>query len=178
MLLAISTVSFSHGLTSNVFRCTTSLEDVKIGTILGLVQGVLILLGLLLGGWIIGFAGSMGFSIGVATLIISGIRMIMESRKGDPDDSAFKLDDTIMIAVMALAASINGFIVSIGLPAFDIHVLAFAGASAVFAGLLAFLGVKLGKKYGKYSWGKYAKLGGAITILAIAVFHLVVYMID
>lgn len=178
MLLAISTVPFSHGLTSNVFKCTTSFEDVKIGSLLGLVQGIMILLGLLLGGWIIRFAGSMGFSIGVATLIISGIRMIMESRKGDPDDSAFKLDDTIMITVMALAASINGFIVSVGLPAFDIHVLDFAGASAVAAGLFGLFGVKLGKKYGKYIWGKYAKLGGAITILVIAVFHLVLYLID
>lgn len=168
IIVALCTVPFSYGQTSNIFYCTSKAEDLKISGTVALFQGVLVLLGLVLGQWIIGFAGSMGFALGVGTLAIAGIRMIMDARKGDPDDRAFKLNDTVMIMAMALAVSINAFIPAIGLPAFNIHMPLFSGLILVCTFCATFAGIKTGKKYANFKLGKVLRILGGTAILVVS----------
>ncbi len=169
IIVALCTVPFSSGLTSNLFRCTTPKEDFVISGSMALFHGVFILLGMILGRWIIDFAGSMGFAIGVGTMMLVGIKMIKEALKGDPDDRAFKLDDHMMIIAMSLAASMNGFILAIGLPAFVDNITIFSVMALLATFIITFGGIKLGKRYSKYKPAKYAVIVGGGAIIAVTV---------
>lgn len=170
IILALCTLSFSYGQTSNVFHCTTMKDDLIISATMALFQGVFVMLGMVLGRWIIGFAGSMGFALGVGTMALVGIRMIMDARKGEPDDRAFKLNDRVMIFAMSLAASINGFILALGLPAFIENIPLFSSMALIATFLITFAGIKSGKRSGNFKIGKYAVIiGGTVIITVTAV---------
>ncbi|MCK9168551.1 MAG: manganese efflux pump MntP family protein [Bacteroidales bacterium] len=176
ILLALCSVPFSLGQTSNLFRCTSPGEDLLISITMAVFQGIMVLLGMVIGRWIIGFSGSAGFALGTATLTLAGTRMVLDARKGEPDDRAIKPDDIGMIMIMGLAASINGFIVAIGLPAFEIPLLLFSLAAMLSAGLAGFLGIKLGKRAANYGMGKYARIAGGVALVVIAVLHIYFYI--
>jgi len=171
IIAALCTVPFSYGMTSNVFRCTSRKEDFQISGSMALFQGVLVLLGMALGRWIIGFAGSMGFALGVGTMALVGMRMILENRKGDPDDRAYKLDDKVMILAMSLAASINSFILAIGLPAFVEKIPLFSLLVLAGSFLFTFAGIITGKRSGNYKLAKYAVIAGGTAIICVAAFQ-------
>jgi len=162
VIAALCTVPFSYGMTSNVFRCTSRKEDFQISGSMALFQGVLVLFG---------FAGSMGFALGVGTMALVGMRMILENRKGDPDDRAYKLDDKVMILAMSLAASINSFILAIGLPAFVEKIPLFSLLVLAGSFLFTFAGIITGKRSGNYKLAKYAVIAGGTAIICVAAFQ-------
>jgi manganese efflux pump family protein len=121
-----------------------------------------------IGGWILGLPLQelvSTYAPWIAFILISivGIKMIYESFSDeDEDDVDFSMKE---ITVLAIATSIDAFVVGISFALLNTPIIQPAIIIGVVAFILSFIGVYIGKKLG-YLFGKEIEiLGGVILIL-------------
>ena len=137
---------------------------VLVGLWFGGFQGLMPLLGWLLGSRFSLYITAIDHWIAFALLAILGINMLREARSGDTEEASASLGFRVMFA-MAVATSIDALAVGITFDFLEVDILPAVCCIALTTFLLSSLGVKFGSLCGTRMQSKAEALGGVILIL-------------
>lgn len=137
---------------------------VLVGLWFGGFQGLMPLLGWLLGSRFSLYITAIDHWIAFALLAILGINMLREARSGDTEEASASLGFRVMFA-MAVATSIDALAVGITFAFLEVDILPAVCCIALTTFLLSSLGVKFGSLCGTRMQSKAEALGGVILIL-------------
>lgn len=135
----------------------------------GFAQGVMPLIGYLLGSAIIGWLASAAPWIGCIILVILGGKMLYEALTGKVEDeigaslAAIKIDHKLMTS-LALATSIDAMAAGFTLNLLSVNAWLACTIIAVITAVLSFIGVYLGRQSGTWLEDKAEILGGVVLI--------------
>ena len=160
-------VSLTNGLHFPRMRTGWILAD---GLCFGLMQGIMPLLGFLLGGLLLPQAAVYDRWLALMVLCFLGAGMMLQSRRPAEDAPRRMTAGTLML--QGLATSIDAMGVGVTLAAFrGMHILPAVSVIAAVTAALSILGVLLGKRFGGMLGQKAELLGGIILIvLALKIF--------
>lgn len=134
----------------------------KISFMFGLFQGVMPLIGWLLGIGFSSYIKSIDHWIALILLCFIGIQMIFEKDENSESTSISNKD----IFILAIATSIDALAVGISFAFLNVPILPTITAIAIITFLVCFVGVFIGSKIGSYL-GKLAQLVGGILLILI-----------
>lgn len=133
----------------------------------GVFQGVMPVIGWLLGSGFKSVIDSFDHWIAFALLAFIGIKTIRESFKNDGDNVSFALDLKELF-VLAVATSIDALAVGISLAFLDADIIFSALVIAGITFIICFAGVWIGNRFGAKYKSK-AELAGGIVLLLIGI---------
>lgn len=160
-------ISISKGMVHK----TTVKQALTIALLFGIFQGGMTIIGWLLGIPIQNIVSTFAPWIAFILISIIGIKMIYESFLDDKPSNDFSLKE---ITVLAIATSIDAFVVGISFAIINTPVINPAFIIGVTTFILSFIGVYLGKRLG-YLFGKEIEILGGIILIGIGVFILIGY---
>lgn len=135
-----------------------------VGLWFGGFQGLMPLLGWLLGSRFAAYITAVDHWIAFALLVLLGINMIREARCPDEEDTNASLAFRVMLP-MAVATSIDALAVGVSFAFLSVNI----GAAVSFIGVITFVlsmvGVKVGSLFGAKYKSKAELAGGIILIL-------------
>ncbi|MBN1501138.1 MAG: manganese efflux pump [Spirochaetes bacterium] len=127
---------------------------------------------------VIGWAGGLAFRryiesvdhwIAFILLVYIGIKMILESRKTDPDDRKVCMEKSCLnprvLILMSIATSIDALAVGITFSILKVEILSPVIIIGLITFVICFSGIYLGKKVGHFFEKKVDIFGGLILIL-------------
>ena len=160
-------ISISKGMVHK----TTLKQALIIALMFGVFQGGMTIIGWLLGIPIKNIVST--FSPWIAFILISiiGIKMIYESFLDDDTSNIFSLKE---ISILAIATSIDAFVVGISFAIINSAIINPAIIIGVITFILSFIGVYLGRRLG-HLFGKEIEILGGIILLGIGLFILIGY---
>jgi len=138
----------------------------RVGITFGLFEGLMPVVGLLLGRQVAGILGGSGRYIGAAALVLTGIYAIWEARKAKTEeDSQGGRLNTRQLVILAAVLSIDNLIVGFALGVNRISIVLAAVVIAVVSVAMSLIGLELGSRLGSKveEWSE--ELGGAVLIL-------------
>ncbi len=135
-----------------------------VGLWFGGFQGLMPLVGWVLGSRFAAYITAVDHWIAFALLVILGLNMLREAWKGEEEQADASLGWKIMLA-MAVATSIDALAVGITFAFLEVEILPAVCFIAGITFLLSALGVKLGNLCGTRFQAKAEALGGIILIL-------------
>lgn len=138
-----------------------------VGLWFGGFQGLMPLLGWLLGSRFAAYITAVDHWIAFALLVLLGINMIREARCPDEDDTNASLAFRVMLP-MAVATSIDALAVGVSLTCMEVDILTAAGVIGAVAFCLSVLGGLLGRRLGCL-FQRRAELAGGIVLILIGV---------
>lgn len=154
--------AFAVTIAKAITDCHMSKKDGLIMTMLfGLFQGIMPLLGYLLG---IGFNDLIcSFDHWIAFVLLGGIglKMIYDSFK---QESVYCVTDIKMMLILALATSIDAFAVGITFAFLEVDIILASILIALITFAVCVIGLFLGKRWGNYLKDKADLVGGGILI--------------
>lgn len=139
----------------------------KVAVLFGLFQAALPVLGLLLG---IGFRAYLleyGHIVGFVLLVLVGGKMALEAFDTEDTESEKNITSTRTLLVLALATSIDAFVVGITFNFIDVNIPVAIATIGIVTFLMSLAGVYIGKK-GKHLLGNRIELVGAFVLVALA----------
>lgn len=175
--IGLSFDTFAVSVTTGYISCNIRFwQATKIAVVLALFQGIMPLLGWLLGINVKDLIANCDHWIAFALLGFIGGKMIYESLK-DEDDQAEKINpfNPVLLVGIALATSIDAFVVGVSFALVEVNILLAAAIIFVTTHLFAMTGMLIGKKAGKWFGKKMEIIGGIILVflgLKILVEHL------
>lgn len=138
----------------------------RVGLTFGLFEGVMPVIGLLVGRQAAGALGGSGRYIGAVALVLTGIYTIWEARKAKAQEDAQggRLNNR-QLFVLAAVLSIDNLIVGFALGVNRISIVVAAVVIAIVSVTMSLLGLELGSRLGSRveEWSE--ELGGAVLIL-------------
>ncbi|MCL5795277.1 MAG: manganese efflux pump MntP family protein [Patescibacteria group bacterium] len=137
-------------------------NTLKIALFFGFFQGIMPLLG-----WLIGISLNELFSVidhwlAFCILTFIGVKMIIESKKLESD---FDPLNTYILTTLALATSIDALAVGLSFSLLRISIIIPAVIIGVVTFVLSFFGVIIGKKFGHLFQGSIEIIGGIILVI-------------
>ncbi len=157
-------VSICTGISMKKFKINKALQ---ISFWFGLFQGLMPVLGYLLGNTFVSFIGKIDHLIAFIILLLIGLNMIKENRESiDGDNLSFK-----NIILLGIATSIDALVIGITFSFLDANIEIAVLCIGIITFILSFIGVKLGNFFAKrfLKNPKYERfvssLGGIILIL-------------
>jgi len=150
---------------------TTVKQALIIALLFGIFQGGMTIIGWLLGIPIQNIVSKFAPWIAFILISIIGIKMIYESFQDDKQSSDFSIKE---LTVLAVATSIDAFVVGISFAIIKTPVLNPAIIIGVVTFILSFIGAYLGRSLGHLFGREIEILGGAILI-GIGIFILIGY---
>lgn len=135
-----------------------------VGLWFGGFQGLMPLLGWLLGSRFAAYITAVDHWIAFALLVLLGINMIREARCPDEEDTNASLAFRVMLP-MAVATSIDALAVGITFAFLQVRLLGAVLLIGCTTFLLSLAGVRLGSRFGEKSRAKAERIGGIILIL-------------
>ena len=160
-------ISISKGMVHK----TTVKQALIIALLFGIFQGGMTIIGWLLGIPIQNIVSKFAPWIAFILISIIGIKMIYESFQDDKQSSDFSIKE---LTVLAVATSIDAFVVGISFAIIKTPVLNPAIIIGVVTFILSFIGAYLGRSLGHLFGREIEILGGAILI-GIGIFILIGY---
>lgn len=154
-------VSICKGLSNNKFNIKNSLI---IGTYFGLFQGIMPLIGYLIGTTFTDIIISIDHYIAFILLGIIGINMVKEGLSKNIEIINDKIDFKTMIA-LAIATSIDALAVGITFAFLKVNVITTIILITIITFIMSILGYKLGNKVGSKYQKKSQIIGGIILII-------------
>jgi putative Mn2+ efflux pump MntP len=159
-------VSITNGLSLNNIKRR---QAVLIAAAFGLFQAFMPLLGFLLGSVFAGFIGNFAPYIALSFLGFIGGKMIWDEIRKKEDDKPIETLSLRVLFMQAIATSIDALVVGVSFVAMGItglSVLPCVAIIGVITFIFSFIGVDLGKKFGKLLGGR-AKIAGGIILIGI-----------
>ena len=138
-------------------------KAIIIGLYFGIFQGIMPLLGYVLG---VGFENrieSIDHWIAFILLSFIGINMIKESFKKNDKDADDKIDFKTMI-ILAIATSIDALAVGVTFAFLEVNILFSICIITIITFFISMIGVKIGNVFGDKYEAKAEKIGGIILI--------------
>lgn len=155
-------VSITSGILIKEFKNRHAL---KISAFFGVAQGVMPLIGYVLGYSFKSYIESVDHWIAFIMLGFIGGKMILESRKSDEEKEDFNpLNNKVLIS-LAIATSIDALVVGVGFAFLQVSVISSCTMIAVVTFLICFLGVFIGRKSGDLFKSKAELIGGIILVI-------------
>ena len=152
-------VSLSKGMNLKNFDLKTSL---KISFMFGLFQGIMPLIGWILGISFATYIKSIDHWIALILLCFIGIQMIFD--KDDDNRSASVTNKDVFI--LAIATSIDALAVGVSFAFLNIPIIPVITSIGIITFIVCFIGVCIGSKIGSYL-GKLAQLVGGVLLILI-----------
>lgn len=153
--------SIANGLASRSFEINKALT---IALFFGFFQGLMPVFGWLAGESIAEYISAFDHWVAFSLLTIIGVKMIYESITNKPNN--FLRDYTLkVILLLSLATSIDALAVGLSFSFLDTSIFFPAIIIGVITFLLSFLGVYIGRRFGKILKNRIEILGGSILII-------------
>lgn len=134
-----------------------------IGAYFGIFQGVMPLIGYLLGASFENLVTKIDHWIAFGLLVFIGVNMLKEAFSKDSENCNDKVDFTTMF-VLAIATSIDALAVGITFAFLNVNILSSAIIIAITTFIISLIGVKIGNKFGDKYEQKAEVVGGFILI--------------
>lgn len=141
-------------------------QALRIALVFGLAHVLMPLLGFFLGYGVRDYILEYGHIAGGALLLLVGMQMVRESLKEEDTESEKDIARADTLLLLALATSIDVFVVGITFSFIDVNVPLAIGTISVTAFSLALLGTYLGKK-GRHLIGNNVELVGALVLILL-----------
>jgi putative Mn2+ efflux pump MntP len=157
--------AFAVSVAGGIKSQQSKLKDaIKIGLYFGVFQGVMPLIGWVMGNTFRGLV--MGASGWIAFILLSliGLKMIKEAIADGEDTHAKSLLNSKTLLLMAVATSIDALVVGITLSLIGLPLIVSVLIIAIITFALSVLGFLFGKKLGSFFAGKIEILGGVALI--------------
>lgn len=155
-------VSISSGL---ILKQIDFYKASRIAIVLAIFQGLMPVIGWLIGIGIKDYAERFDHWIAFIILGLLGAKMIYESFKSNPEDRQFNpLDLKVMIG-MAIATSIDALIVGFSFALLDFRILLSVGIIGFVTYIVAMLGMLFGKNIGSRLGQRMEFIGGLMLVL-------------
>ena len=154
-------VSVANGLSTTTFKTGKALT---IALSFALFQGMMPVIGWMIGESIANFISTFDHWIAFGLLTFIGIKMIHESITNKPNN--FIRTYTVkVILILSIATSIDALAVGLSFSFLDVLVFFPAIIIGIITFLLSFLGVYIGKRFGRILKNRIEILGGLILII-------------
>jgi manganese efflux pump family protein len=166
--LALSSAPFSVAVHTGVYRCVVTKESVAHSIVMGLFHIGLFAVGWLIGTTLSGALASLAFPFAVLMIAFIGFRLFRESFRTSSIHKIIADNELKLHLLIALAVSINAFLVGIALGLVGIDLskqLVFLAFSIV---AFSYAGSKFGG-YGKVRAAQTAELTGGIILFIVAI---------
>ena len=141
---------------------------IRVGVAFGLFEGLMPVVGLLIGQALAGALGHFGRYLGAVLLVLTGVYTIWQGRRTDtspPIETKSGSLDNRRLLVVAVALSIDNLVVGFALGVYHVSIALAAVTMAVVSVGLSLLGLELGSRLGP-TVGRYSEeAGGAVLIL-------------
>lgn len=145
-------------------RNITIKKELIVGTYFGLFQGLMPLIGFLLGTTFQDIIIKIDHWVAFILLSIIGINMIKDSLSKESESINDKVDFKTMLP-LAIATSIDALAVGITFAFLKVNIIIASSVIAITTLLLSIIGVKIGNTFGNKYEKKAEFIGGAILIL-------------
>jgi len=142
----------------------------RVGIAFGLFEGLMPILGLLIGQAVAGTIGSYGRFVGAGLLVLTGFYTIWQSirtGKVEREEEAGILD-TRQLVILGIALSLDNLIVGFALGVYHIPIVLAAVTMAVVSVGLSLLGLELGSRLGSRV-GEYSEMAGGAGLVLVGV---------
>jgi len=171
--LGLSADAFAVAITNGLsLKDSSRKQALKIAAAFGLFQAVMPLLGFLLGSVFAEFIGRYAHWVAFIFLgFIGGKMLIDELFAKNKDEKAHETLSLRLLLMQAIATSIDALVVGVSFIAMGISglmILPCVAMIGVVTFILSFLGVDLGKKFGRLLGGR-AKIVGGLVLVGIGV---------
>lgn len=157
-------VAASRGLAARAVRPTDAL---LVGGLFGGAQALMPVMGWRLGAWLGPLIAAWDHWIAFALLAFIGGKMLYEARQADdavPDEVRGHPFALRALLVLAVATSIDACAAGVGLPLLGLPPLATIAAIGAVTGVLSYLGVYAGRRFGALLGQRLEVFGGLILI--------------
>ncbi len=170
LLLAIglSMDSLAVSITSGAIPCVTHKKGLRLALVFGIFQGLMPLLGWLSGLAFKSMIENVDHWIAFGILLIIGGKMLVEAFKTKKEDHEFNINKWFILIGLAIATSIDAFIVGISLCFLDVNIWFTIAVIAVVTFLFSFSGVCIGKTT-KWLSPRVAEVVGGIVLIGIGI---------
>ena len=164
--LGLAMDCFAVSLTTGFsLECITKKSALRLAFFFGLFQGLMPLLG-----WLLGFVFQDAIStydhwIAFAILTVIGGKMLINAIKEKPGERSFNINKWVVIISLSVATSIDALIVGMSFPFMKISIIPTVIIIALVTFLLSLIGLFFGKKFSLFFGNKAEALGGIILIL-------------
>ncbi len=136
----------------------------------GLFQGMMPLIGFLLGEEILGYLGKIAPYIAFTILLFLGGKMIIEALKNKRgEDNSVDATKFKNVIILSIATSIDALAVGFSLAVIDKNIIRTTLTIGITSFLISILGYKLSKKLSKKTIGRYAEIVGGIVLILLGV---------
>ena len=136
----------------------------RVGIAFGLFEGIMPLVGLLVGHAIAGQLGHYAKYIGAVLLVMTGVYTIWQGRRAQKDEAGPKALRTHHLWVTAFALSIDNLAVGFALGVYQIQIVLAALTMGVVSVAMSLVGLELGGRLGSRVEAVSEELGGAVLI--------------
>lgn len=146
--IALSMDSFTVSITCGLQKCMCKKRCLLLAFCFGIFHVIMPALGCLLGEGFHYFMSSFDHWIAFVLLAIIGIKMIMEGRQFKLKEKIFDISSTKVIIMLALATSMDAFVVGIGFPLKYTFPQILIALAIIFTTLftISLIGIKMGEK--------------------------------
>jgi len=139
----------------------------RVGIAFGLFEGLMPVLGLLIGQALAGRLGHWGRYLGAGLLVLTGVYTIWQARQTEKEERAGALDSRQLL-VLAAALSIDNLVVGFALGVYHVPILLAAVTMAVVSVALSLLGLELGSRLGARV-GEYSEEAGGVVLILVGI---------
>jgi len=136
----------------------------RVGIAFGLFEGLMPVLGLLIGQAVAGVIGQDGRYVGAALLVLTGAYTIWQGRRTGKEEGKAALDLRHLL-VLAVALSVDNLVVGFALGVYHVSIALAAVTMAVVSVGLSLLGLELGSRLGARVSEYSEEAGGAVLVL-------------
>ncbi len=148
----------------------------RVALAFGLAQFVMPIIGFFAGRTIAGLIGQFDHWVAFGILLIVGGRMLWEFFRNEKEKEA-DISKGLMLVTVAVATSIDALAVGLSFAFLNVEIFAAAGIIGFVASLITLFGFWLGSRV-SVLLGRWAKLFGAIVLIAIGVRILVSHLLQ
>jgi len=167
--LGLSADCFAVALGAGVANCNyTRRQVLRAGLSFGLAQAVMPVLGWLAGRTVTDYIATCDHWIAFGLLVLVSGRMLWESlRPGHSEEKKTDITRGAALLVLSVATSIDALAIGLSFAFLKTNIALASPIIGVIAFAATVLGFALGRKAGRFA-GKWAEIGGAVILLAIA----------
>ncbi len=138
---------------------------VRVGVAFGLFEGLMPLIGLVIGETLAGSLGAIGRYVGAVLLVATGVWTIWQGRVTESKAEKHERLDLRTLLVTAVALSLDNFVVGFALGVYHINLIVAAVTMAVVSVGMSLAGLELGARLGERVEGYAEEIGGGILVL-------------
>ncbi len=160
--------SLAVSLTSGSLNCISYKKGLRIAIVFAIFQAIMPILGWLIGVSFKDFIEAFDHWIAFSILFIIGLKMIIEAIKVNPEDRQFNINKTYILIMLALATTIDAFVVGISFGFLEVNILLASLVIGIITFIFSYGGICLGK-LNRFIKPRTAELLGGLVLIIIGI---------